>query len=583
MPSVTTWNRLEPRARHIDFAESLAARVADPLWFLARQWQVGEFAGEDAGAAVAARLAGSAAPITRVRLGADGAAMPYDGTIPLEAVVEREPYRRAFPTARDAAEGGLVWLRMLDAAGLDTLQDDYVAHAPLAAEDPVADRGDPASERFRRVLGGRVPDGAALYAEFDAALRPEGGGPGSLPPEPDVGGDGPAVEAVARAWLEWWDAYAAEPEDGESAWVPSKFEYRFAIAAPADEGEVVLEAEEYPGGRLDWYSFRLGQAGPLGAAEDASRIRPVERTVTPSPVEIRGNPASRFWEFEDGRVDLARLEAGPSDLGRMLLAEFALIYGDDWLFVPVDLDVGSVFRTDVLEVTDTFGTVTAIPASTVLDETDERWGFFHLSDAPGPATAPRRPSPIFILPPVLATSRDGPPVEEVLLLRDEMANLAWGVERQIEGSRGRGIDRGEIYQRRRAAAPPGDVTGAEAAIRYRMQGRVPDYWIPLMPVRAPGSARSIRLQRGSVRDPDTGELHRPLGRILVPDQPLFVDEEEAPRAVLRVVRAPQYARWTAGETYLWMARKKGVGPRIGWSGLRFDEIRPVQEEPGELG
>jgi hypothetical protein len=42
-------SRLEPRTSgtHIDIG--YAARVHDPLWLLARQWQVGEFQGEDAG------------------------------------------------------------------------------------------------------------------------------------------------------------------------------------------------------------------------------------------------------------------------------------------------------------------------------------------------------------------------------------------------------------------------------------------------------------------------------------------------------------------------------------------------------
>ena len=35
---------------------SLSARVFDPLWLLTRQWQVGEFQGEDAGMPVLARV-----------------------------------------------------------------------------------------------------------------------------------------------------------------------------------------------------------------------------------------------------------------------------------------------------------------------------------------------------------------------------------------------------------------------------------------------------------------------------------------------------------------------------------------------
>ena len=46
-PSVTTWTRLEPQPRDATLERSLQAQVRDPLWFLARQWQVGEFAGEE--------------------------------------------------------------------------------------------------------------------------------------------------------------------------------------------------------------------------------------------------------------------------------------------------------------------------------------------------------------------------------------------------------------------------------------------------------------------------------------------------------------------------------------------------------
>ncbi len=67
----------------------------------------------------------------------------------------------------------------------------------------------------------------------------------------------------------------------------------------------------------------------------------------------------------------------------------------------------------------------------------------------------------------------------------------------------------------------------------------------------------------------------------MPDEPLLLDEEEVPRAGLRIARGPQYAPWTAGETHLWMARRKRIGRREGWSGLRFDEIQPVVGERRE--
>jgi hypothetical protein len=56
MTSTTTWHRLEPRLRGADPAEGLRAAVHDPLWFLGRQWQVGELLGEDTASPVAVRV-----------------------------------------------------------------------------------------------------------------------------------------------------------------------------------------------------------------------------------------------------------------------------------------------------------------------------------------------------------------------------------------------------------------------------------------------------------------------------------------------------------------------------------------------
>lgn len=47
-PSVTHWYRLEPRPRTNSLAGPVAAPVRDPLWFITRQWQMGEFLAEDA-------------------------------------------------------------------------------------------------------------------------------------------------------------------------------------------------------------------------------------------------------------------------------------------------------------------------------------------------------------------------------------------------------------------------------------------------------------------------------------------------------------------------------------------------------
>jgi hypothetical protein len=75
MPSsVLFWNRLEPRPQTSDLSGALRCEVRDALWMLARQWQMGEFRAEDAGACrrggpTGRRLPGwLARKCTRVRL-----------------------------------------------------------------------------------------------------------------------------------------------------------------------------------------------------------------------------------------------------------------------------------------------------------------------------------------------------------------------------------------------------------------------------------------------------------------------------------------------------------------------------------
>ena len=123
MPSVTSWLRLEPRNRNAEMNTSLQARVYDPLWMLTRQWQFGEFQGEDNGSPVIARWRGEAAPLTRYQSGpiapnTNPVASKYDGSrMPLEALVEREPARPSISQPdrlRFSIEAGQHFLRLLD-------------------------------------------------------------------------------------------------------------------------------------------------------------------------------------------------------------------------------------------------------------------------------------------------------------------------------------------------------------------------------------------------------------------------------------------------------------------------------------
>lgn len=69
--------------------ESLKARVKDPLWFISRQWQFGEFLAESCGYPVKMELSYSELPIQNVRH-MNNTIQPYDTAKPVEWYIEDE-------------------------------------------------------------------------------------------------------------------------------------------------------------------------------------------------------------------------------------------------------------------------------------------------------------------------------------------------------------------------------------------------------------------------------------------------------------------------------------------------------------
>ena len=211
-----------------------------------------------------------------------------------------------------------------------------------------------------------------------------------------------------RPGVAWADALFFTPSGGPAGWVQDRLEYAFALSCP--DG-LALEADEYADGRLDWHTF-TATGTPATPPPGRTALGPA--TIVPTAVTYPGMPASRLWEFEDGRVNFGAVEAQPEDLGRMLLAGFALIYGANWLLVPLEVPIGVLVRISRLDVRDTFGRTTTIGPTAPNGE----WGMFGLSRADG------APDGALLIAPALAASLQGRDVEEVLLLRDEVANLA---------------------------------------------------------------------------------------------------------------------------------------------------------------
>jgi hypothetical protein len=571
--SITFWTRIEPHSRLDDIDVGLQARTHDPLWLLARQWQTGEFQGEDAGTPVLARLRLERSPLARFRPGPAGKPQPYRSDVPLETLVEREPVQRFADPRRDlrvAADAGLYFLRLLERFKVSAAGRQAFASAPrLQLPDTSAAEDDDAGRRYLSLMRGRTPDGYRIYGAIAPTLR---AAKPKLPANPLLpAADRPKAVQAGLAFLSWFDerysgapAGAGAPSATET-WVSERLEYSFAVSAKTSDGELALTAAEYPGGRLEWHSFDAEPALSLGVRPADPKPEPVVRTVIPAPVRYAGMAADRFWELEDGQVNLNRVEGDPDELMRLLLVEFALAYGNDWFTIPIDATPGAVFRPRSLVVTDAFGERTVVPHYTASARPQDEWRLFALGGA----------DDALFLPPVLAASLHGEPVEEVVFVRDELTNLVWGVERLAPGIAGGALNRAENYRGPRPDPVSQPPEGATGEARYRLATTVPDYWIPFQPQRIDPAKPDIRLLRAAALVDEAGEpaLSQPFGRILEPERTdLSLFEEEVPRGGVRVTRQFEYTRWSDGRTFLWLARRKSAGAGESSSGLRFDLV-----------
>ena len=353
------------------------------------------------------------------------------------------------------------------------------------------------------------------------------------------------------------------------------------------------------------------------------------KRLLPTLAGYPGQPADRFWEFEDGRVNFGMLGAAKSDLTRVTVLEYALVFGNDWYVLPLTLPVNALYKVDTFVVTDNFGVEVKIPPARNLDGT--QWTMYEMSVKPDADPAVPRPrlDDILYLCPAVETL-EGPPLEHVLMMRDEMANMVWGIEKRVQGSSGEPLDRKfeatRLSTTQALRLPPDLVAQADGApLHYVLQTPVAANWIPFLPVRK-GAANAlnwaIELQRGVVThayqvdptrlaDPRNAAYadfilrlrtqtdfveHRPIGGPaenplqdfmfhprgsllrLDPNAAVTADylrmaEEEVPRDGIELKRSFNYARNAQGRALLWIGRSKNTGRGEGHSGLKFDVVK----------
>ncbi|HEU5323095.1 MAG TPA: hypothetical protein VFX28_19980, partial [Methylomirabilota bacterium] len=413
-------------------------------------------------------------------------------------------------------------------------------------------------------LAGRSLDGGELYRYLAADPGHHASDGITLA----AAADGPALDTLGEELTRWFAGLYALPER-EDAWKPPYLEYKFACAVPRQGAEQALVADDYAQGRLDWYSFDRAP-GALGAAVDPGEAV-TAASFLPTPVSFQGMPDPRWWALEDRKTEFGAVKPSTTDLAQLLLMEFALVYADDWFLIPFRMPAGTLARVEGLAVSNTFGErFWVVPAGTSGEENWHRWAMFQLSAQAGHALP--ADTSVFI-PPVVARTLDGDPLEEVELARDEVANMVWAVERTVPsvtggGRSGKDEARETRQYHERLVAAAGPVPAAyQAAVAYLAMTGVPEHFIPFVPVHVPGSVREIQLQRSRMLRIIEGD---PLPPAKVPPrttlvrqgldetvkQPYFVHEEEVLRAGIRVTQAFRRTRWTKGEALVWLGVRK---------------------------
>jgi hypothetical protein len=623
-----SWSRIEPRCRSDNFTRGLEARTADPLWMLARQWQMGEYIGEDNGSPIRVKVSYTSSSIYDVIPYGSSETISLQNAPPLETIVERETVgfekiinlddnpvtiktnwrtriqigqqferflRREFGEQQRGADAIICTYRNPDCFGVEY---------PTGNELALADY---ATRRFLELMAGRAIDGWQLLSAIRYGADHE------LLDNVSID-DRPKLQNALDNLRTWYGKLYTEPTGGiPSAWVPNKFEYQFMAKATDNAGrQLKLVAPEYKNGDLEWHTFNFERESGFSISSLIRRLPVIQvifggnfpaleeiKYYSPTRIGFAGKPNERWWTIEKSNVDFGSLDVATTDIVKLMLMEFALVHADDWFMLPLEVPRNSITTIENIEVTNVFGETFKINrARDVSGNNLNHWELFALSHyADESATGGGE---FLFVPAAIPFREESPVVEEVRFIRDEGANMVFAIEHTVQNQIGNPVDGFEAQLELRKRQKEAEANGSAAASTavglegnslglpvYRLASIVPDNWIPFVPVHAgnsrlPGTApdyKSIRLRQAQMLRNENDEAPTSISANTIilqptPESPLeWVNEESVPRAGVKIQLTKQRVRWIDGKTYVWVGRKVTTGKGEGSSGLRFDYLK----------
>ncbi|MFK7784196.1 MAG: hypothetical protein AB8B56_03715 [Crocinitomicaceae bacterium] len=629
--STDAFNQIAPRPRHKQqFDKVFRTEVRDPLFMLARQWQMGEFEFEDTGSAIFAKIAMDLTRLSRIKT--NGVAETYEDSIPLETRIERQVMKFSL---KEKVRLGEQWMKMLNEGGIvhNTSGDpgvftynNYLAFY-LDMSDPMnhysfsltpellvsdtdtsvifskAKKLTQTKEvQYRQLISGRKVDGLKVYEALKADI--------TAFDEADSPNDLPFVQSVGLKFLTWVESLYSEPSDPvtDNCWNKESFTYNAEVSSPTVDNNGsptdnrILKVKDYSSDQLDWHDF--DEKPPASGGDDMADIDPTESvepsetiTMIPTPGNFPGMPATRWWEFEEGNVNIAGSNLSATDTVKAVLAEFALVFQDDWFVLPKFVPVGSTAKVKGIVVKDVFGQHTLVQhtsESPGISSDWSSWDMYSQSEATTSEGVDTTDDSLFFAP----TTHDmmiGDTLEEVVFIRDEMANMVFAIEKKIWSDLGEGLDATEAASALKEfllnKMPATMASTTDAELRYELGNTIPMNWIPFIPVHlGSGTNRAIQLQRASMPlilsdydqiplRPRTDFLRAGINNddTLTASPKYFIQEEIIPRAGIKLQKRLQRTRWFDGKTYLWLSHSKSIGNGQGNSNLQFDRVLDSQK------
>lgn len=580
-PGTTSiYSRIEPDTRDSDekSRKALSFETFDPLWMLARQWQFGRFHGNDCGTPISVKVRNIRQKIK----------INNDDT-PLEYNVEKINYRISPYVRIESAM--LLKKRLLRNKENDLLAEiekkykldltpDNIEATTISEADKeieiIKNQKNETLKKFSKFFTKRAFDG---YKVYKAILNNEI----NLTSK---------QQEILNEYKDWFKEKFLPNEKENESWNSQKLGYETILKEP----NISYRTENYASGTLSWYSF--DRDGEEKIIPDIIPNSPKFFSYIPTPATFPGAPSRRLWEFENRNVNLVETGKDKKYVIADLIARYVFQYGNDWMITPIETETGTILDIDGIVVKDTFNEVLYIDkdAQDIDNLPDnqrsfERWNLFGSSRFNAYAKEDFSVYKGLFCPPTVIRCEESTPLEEVQFLRDEMANMTWGVETKINNGCGGTMDGQslsdavfvQIDLENQEESLKDENTNEVRKAKYSLliQNRVPLNWIPFLPEQNKGNTQ-IAFRRGRMPiyyKKNWNQSARPSTKLLSirkdengKIKPFYINEEEFGGYGFKVTETAQRTRWFYGKSFNWLGYRKTINEYQANSGLLFDEL-----------